>query len=176
MPGKFLLKTSFFCLFLVLGTGLFSQNRRAVMVQGNKWLVEAPFLGGNETAVLFGEYRIENRSGTDENEGVFYVKVSGNPLLLSGKSWQARPGTPGLQQLVDGTSLYIGHVFAGGHLLGSWTIIFQFYGADLDGLGTNRLDAVTINRLISIWTDRFKYFLSLVKFTSDMSLPAVVDF
>jgi hypothetical protein len=73
---------------------------------------------------------------------------------------------------VNGEGFLIGFLFSGGNEIGSWTVLFQF-PRGIDAAGLNEADA---NRLITAWIGRFRYFLSLIKTSSDVSLPAVVTF
>ena len=175
-------KRNLFCgLLMVLGMGLCAQSQRAVMVRGNQWITENPGFGSEEITALFGEYQIEfapskaaqNEAARDEAARLFYVRASANPRLLSASGWLPRTGSAYLQRQEAGY-LFVGLPFDGGTNFGTWTIIFQFPLPEETGTGF--WDAATINRLVGVWISRFRYFLSRVKISSDMSLPAVVDF
>ena len=167
------------CFMLVPAPGIFAQNRQAVMVTGNTWITGNPGFGGENITALFGEYRVEFPGEIDrESPYTFTVRVCIEPGLLTAEGWQLRPGSSSLLQRQEKPGLLIGFPFSGGVGLGVWTVIFCFppgSGAELqtlpDGLGN-----ADINRLINAWTERFYYFFSLIKVSSDMSLPAVFGF
>jgi hypothetical protein len=152
---------------LFLGVFLSAQNQRAVLIRGNSWITEKDTFSIGTSTVLFGEYAVETQAAAQSG---FFVRVSGGSLLLTGDRWQPRPGAGSLLQRQEDSSLVIGFLFAGGADMGAWTVLFQF--PQSDGL----IDDAAINRLIDAWTGRFRYFLSMVKVASDMSLPAVVNF
>ena len=160
----------FFFLIMTSGSFVYAQNQRAVLVKGNSWITENNLFSVGVSTVLFGEYNVETQAaGSPAVLGIFSVRVSRDNQLLTGDSWQRRPGSGSFLQRLEGSNLYIGFQFAGGASLGSWTIVFQFPDPE-------KFDDPAINRLIDAWTGRFRYFLSLVKVPSDMSLPAVFNF
>jgi hypothetical protein len=187
-----------FGLFVV--TGFFfaaaagAQTQRAVLVRGNEWRAGIPGFGNNIFSSLFGEYRVETSSGENgplreqaastesgasassqpapQPGAAFFVRVSGETLLFDRGIWQSRPGpSPALQREESG-SLLVAIPFSGGADLGSWTILFQFPSEP----GHAGLNETSADSLMNAWVRRFRYFLSLVKNASDISLPAVVEF
>jgi hypothetical protein len=176
--------------FFTAGAG--AQTQRALLSSGNEWRTGIPGFGDNVFSSFFGEYHIETSSVengssrgqavsaeggvSDSSEtqpaGVFSVYVSGEALIFAQDLWRPRPGfAPALQRGESG-SLFVATPFAGSGTLGSWTILFRF-PADLEQAG---LDETSANRLINVWIARFRYFFSLIKTASDISLPAVVNF
>jgi hypothetical protein len=149
-----------------------------------EWATGIPGFGNNVFSVLWGEYRVETIQGPGsaaQSEAAaasggddFSVRVSGENLLFDPNLWQPRPGTgiSGILQRQDGQAILISFPFSGGNNLGAWTIIFHFPR----GLAATGLDDLSINRFINAWYGRFRYFLSLVKTSSDISLPAVIRF
>jgi hypothetical protein len=158
-------------LLAVLGISLYAQSQCAVMARGNQWLTENPGFGDQEITALFGEYQVEAKSG--EALGLFHTRVCANSRLLSSGGWSPRAGSAFLQRQENG-SLFVGLPFDGGADFGTWAVIFQFPLPEETGAGF--WDAAAINRLVGIWTGRFRYFLSRIRIVSDMSLPAVVEF
>ena len=177
--GRFF-RNAFFLCFLICGcTGLFAQNRQAVMVKGNTWINENPGFGIETVTSLYGEYRIEIQdNGIYKNQYTFSVRVCGEGSLLTVDGWQNRPGSASMLQRRENSGLLIAYPFFGGADLGTWTVIFCFPlspeadSQPLPGL----IDDAGIYLLINAWTERFRYFFSLVRVASDMSLPAVVSF
>jgi hypothetical protein len=156
---------------LSLSAAAYAQNNQALLARGNEWQRGIPGFGINVFSALFGEYRLES-AGTGTPGGVFAVRVSGESLLFTQSPWQARAGIDSARERVEQDSLVVAVPFSGGEHLGSWTILFQF-PADLNSLG---LDNVSANRLMNAWIARFRYFLALIKTSSDLSLPALVKF
>ena len=162
-----------FCFFLMMvfpGSFLFSQNRQAVLIRGNSWKTENSLFSSAVTTTLFGEYSTEApAAGSGSSGGLFFVRVCGDKLLFSESAWQPWPGNNSFLSREEESGLFIGYQFAGGPDLGAWNIVFQFPNS-------GGFDNAEINRLIEAWTSRFRYFLSLVRVPSDMSLPAVFSF
>jgi hypothetical protein len=174
-PFNFSLLLFFLCLLLNLRHGIEAQTRQAVMIRGNIWVTDNPGFGSGAITALFGEYRVKIQHEEAINTSfVFTVRVNGDPALLNTQGWQRRPGSVPMLQRQENGNLYIGYLFSGGTDLGEWTVIFCFFGADKADF--NVLDDIAINRLIGTWSERFRYFFSLIKIPSDMSLPAVVIF
>jgi len=192
-------------IFLLLSPviGLYAQTRQAVMVKGNLWINDNPGFGTGTVNALYGEYRVEIPGiESHAHTPAFTVRVCGNPRLVGGAGWQSRPGgtlselrnqqmlsTSLVQRQEDG-NLLIGYQFSGVSSFGEWSVIFCFpragnadaslaadaaVAADAPA-APNPLNDVAINRLINSWNDRFRYFVSVIRVTSDLSLPAVVTF
>jgi hypothetical protein len=157
--------------FLCLCTGIFAfaQNRSALLIRGNTWITGLPGIEENAFSCFYGDYRL---AGLDSGTAVFSVYICREPLLFDGQIWQSRAGLTGRAvQRSDGEDLFIGLPVETGLPLGAgggWTILFRFSG---DKPGDE-----TINRLVGEWAAKFRYFFSLVKTISDVSLPAVVNF
>ena len=172
---------SLFLLIILAGLciGLPAQDRNAVMARGNIWINENPGFGTGTVSALFGEYFVEN-PGTrpGDKRYMFTVRVCGEPRLLNESGWQSRPASVSLVQRREAGNLLIGHTFSGIPGLGVWAIIFCFPQPESTNLpaASGIPDDLAINRLIIAWLERFRYFFSLVRFTSDMSLPAVISF
>jgi hypothetical protein len=185
-----------FSLALFLTVSGAAQERNAVMVRGNTWQTGIPGFGSNRFSALSGEYRLDYPLGTvfsspekvaetenaaarneDSGNAVFSVWISAEPLVFSQSLWQARPlllgsGITQAVQQVNEDAFLVGFFFSGGNEIGSWTVLFQF-PRGIAAAGLNEADA---NRLITAWISRFRYFLSLIKTSSDVSLPAIVKF
>jgi hypothetical protein len=169
---------------------LYAQNRQAVMLRGNTWVTENPAFSDGTVTSLFGEYCVEIPGAEiPGSQYTFTVRVTGEPRILTSGGWKPRPGSASLLQRKENGATLIGFLFSGGEHLGSWTVMFGFpvtgeaeqppagmQPAAGISIPENILDDADINRLINEWTERFQYFFSLVKFASDMSLPAVVMF
>jgi hypothetical protein len=189
------LATLFLAMFLTMSGA--AQDRNAVMVRGNAWQTGIPGFGSNSFSALSGEYRLDYPLGTvfsgsekvveaekttkalneDSEKAVFSVWISGEPLFFSQSLWQERPllrgsGITQAAQRVSEGAFLIGFLFSGGDEIGSWTVLFQFPR----GIGAAGLNEADANRLITAWISRFRYFLSLIKTSSDISLPAIVKF
>ncbi|MDR1319382.1 MAG: hypothetical protein LBJ90_07130 [Treponema sp.] len=176
--------------FFTAGAG--AQTQRALLFRGNEWRTGLPGFGDNVFSSFFGEYRIEASSaendpsreqaasaesgvsGSSEAEpsGAFSVRVSGEALVFAPGLWQSRAGIASALQRGESGSLFVAVPFAGAAVSGSWTILFQFPS----DLGQAGLDETSANRLMNAWITRFRYFFSLIKTASDISLPAVVNF
>jgi hypothetical protein len=158
-----------------------AQDRSAVLIKGNTWGSGIPGFGSNVFSALSGEYRLDSKSAPDAGDSpakeVFSVRVSTDPLVFSRDFWQHRPLPRGsalgdaMQREEEDGSFLVGFPFNGGNNMGTWTVLFQFPRESAFAL----TDA-GINRLIAAWIGRFRYFLSLIKTSSDISLPAVVNF
>ncbi|GHV94421.1 hypothetical protein AGMMS50293_07410 [Spirochaetia bacterium] len=179
LASRITVKRFCFLCFLALAAAAGAQEQRAVMIRGNEWQTGIPGFGNNVFQSLFGEYEVESgirpQSGQAGHtvQGVFSVRVCAEePLVFAEGLWQPRPGLGPAVQRQDGDSLLVSIPYSNQNIAGSWIILFQFPRA-LTEAGFN--DAAA-NRLIRSWTDRFGYFLSLIKNFADISLPAVVNF
>jgi hypothetical protein len=156
-----------FCLFT--GVFAFAQNGSALLVRGNAWITGLPGIEENAFPCFFGDYRL---GGLDSGSAAFSVYICREPLLFDRRVWLSREGLPGQAvQRGDGDVLFIGlpeEALLSAETGGGWTILFRF--------SENKPGDEAINRLIGAWMTRFRYFFSLVKGISDISLPAVVNF
>jgi hypothetical protein len=158
-----------FVLCLFTDALVFAQSRSALLVRGNAWITGLPGIEENAFPCFFGNYRLD---GLDSGPAVFSVYICRETVLFDGRIWLSREGLPGpAVQRADGEVLFIGlsPVSSGNPAsAGGWTFLFRF--------SENKPGDEAINRLIDAWTARFRYFFSLVKSISDVSLPAVVNF
>ncbi|MDR0876952.1 MAG: hypothetical protein LBN21_02780 [Treponema sp.] len=164
--GRFLL-----CLFLAgfLTAAAAAQEHSAVMIKGNSWITGIPGFGANVFPAISAEYR--------SGDTTFSIWVSGEPLVFSQAVWESRTlprgsRLTGVMQRDNGGTLLVGFPLNSENETGAWTVLFQFPRRTAD----TGFDDAGADRLIAAWTSRFRYFMSLVKTASDISLPAVVTF
>jgi hypothetical protein len=153
-----------------------ADERRAILTRGNSWVAGLPGFSANAFAALYGEYRLEfpgEAVSGGIGPGDFYVWLSKEPVYLPTDIWEARTGITGYTgwQRAEGDSFLVASEVEGGTNRDTWTVLFQFpqtIGAVLS--------SGEMNLLIRTWLSRFRYFLSLANISTDISMPAVVNF
>ena len=140
-------------------------KRAVVLVRGNNWVSGIPGLGTNVFSALNGDYRLEGA------EGIFSVYLTGARLYFSDEWQQSAAGNIQFYQHTAEEGLIVMAVLEDSSSV-IWTVIFLFPG----GLEECGLDARTFNLMCGAWTSRLLYYISQANTTSEISLPAVVEF
>jgi hypothetical protein len=140
-----------------------SQGRRIILERGNIWTTGLPGFGENALPALSGTYSIVTPGGTADT-ALFTVWLCRETLYYD--NWDIRAPSEDFRVLEKqgGDSLLIAAPFNE-----SWTGIFSFPG--VSDLSQNDID-----RIIGIYRSRFLYFFTLAHSSSDISLPAQMDF
>jgi hypothetical protein len=143
---------------------------RAILVRGNGWVTGISGLGDNVFPALAGQYRLETAEGdrSPAETSAFSIWLTTEPLVFAEGTWQPRNGLPGALERESGEGRFISLPLSTER--GAWTAVFLFHA------GAVIPDAAGINRLVNAWTDRFLYYVSLIKIPTDVSMPAVVSF
>lgn len=153
--------------------GSVQTRREAVLVRGNYWISGVPGFGVNGFAALTGDYRLlfprEELAGNDQSgrETEFSVFLTDEPLFFS-REWQAKPGIGNFQAYQRGGEE--GFLVAILPEDSPWTVVILFPH------GIPELAENAMNQFFRAWTSRLSYFISLAKHTSEISLPAAVEF
>jgi hypothetical protein len=136
-----------------------------ILERGNVWTTGLPGFGENALPALSGTYSITTPDETADT-ALFTVWLCREALYYD--DWDTRAGTWSedfrVLEKQSRDSLLVAASFNE-----SWTGIFSFPGV-LD-LSQNDID-----RIIGIYRSRFLYFLTLTHSSSDISLPAQMDF
>ncbi|MDR2142785.1 MAG: hypothetical protein LBP29_00250 [Treponema sp.] len=139
------------------------EGRRMILERGNAWTTGVPGFGENALPALSGVYSVEAAGGTADTFTVWLCRET-----LYYDDWDLRAGIWSedfrVLEKQSGDGLLVAAPFNE-----IWTGIFSFPG--LSDLSQNDMD-----RIIGIYRSRFLYFLTLARSSSDISLPARMDF
>jgi hypothetical protein len=139
------------------------EEGRMILEEGNAWTTGIPGFGENALPALSGTYSVTTPGGTGT---LFAVWLCRETLYYD--DWNIRTGIWSedfrVMEKYGRAGLLVAAPFNE-----AWTGIFSF-PAD------SELFQNDIDRIIGIYRSRFLYFLTLARSSSDISLPARMDF